>query len=303
MADREGDRPPGGATIHFLRNPDGVRSDGPVRSDDEVGGMTPLTAALLSRICPEMGGAAGYAGVPDKHFHAFMLYVTGEKSYIKTLRLPLLESAIKLRQRNKWPRTHAGRPWTESLSQMALCEYADPGISRLNGWWERVEKDGELRHYAWDAGGCQFVEGWWAKWISATSGEWAKVLSPRYESLRAILDGWRSSAWRSMYEVLKGANIEDFWEPKAPMSTSGIWGDWEWNPALDMTHIFGEPPEDGSCYGRMPYEAEPLSDDSADRYQRFDWQMEQYLDGEERSRTKKAARIAMSNYYDDDGKE
>jgi hypothetical protein len=112
-----------------------------------------------------------------------MLYYSGEASYVPLLRLPLLESAIRLRKRNKWPRKFANQPWVDSLTELALQEYLDPNISRLNGWWSRC--------------------------IDAPSATWHKTLSPRYEAVRAILDGWRDTGTRMMGPPLVSSLPED----------------------------------------------------------------------------------------------
>jgi len=200
----------------------GIHDDRPAPGDDAVRWLdsilctTARPGSANSYACP---AAAGYARVPDHHFHSAMLYYAGESSYVRLLRLPLLESAIKLRKRSRWNRLFKGRPWTPDLVSLALREYENPAIKRLRGWW-RIETECGPEFVAWNAPGAEFVHGWWSCCFGADQQQWSRTFSPRYESIRAILDGWRDSATRRIGEQLVGLMPEDDYISKTYKTTT-----------------------------------------------------------------------------------
>lgn len=188
---------------------------------DAVLSTTARAGAANSMAAP---AAAGYAGVSDKCFWAAMLFYAGESSYAPLLRLPLLEAAIKLRKRNKWPRLFAKEPWTDKLTSLALAEYTNPAIAKLNGWWWRHDERRGGQFTAYNTGDCIYRDGWWSFCIDCPPDAWVRVISPRYESVRAILDGWRDTAKRQIALQLPSYMAEEEYLWKTYKQTTE-WGE------------------------------------------------------------------------------
>lgn len=106
--------------------------------------MEPTSRETAPRGGPqdELGLAAGR--VNDLYFAAFMLRETGDVSWRKPLRRPLIGEAIRMANAEGWPR--GTRKWILEMVELALDEQQYVGLRGVLGWhWHRID----IPHRKW----------------------------------------------------------------------------------------------------------------------------------------------------------
>ena len=120
-------------------------------------------------------------------FAAFMLRHAGQACYMRELREELTSAIKSHARREAWPDRVEGRQYIEGLCRLAVIEELYPGLHRVKIWLT----EGKLITGVWRP-----VLGWVEPWV------WSRVLSPRYGTVRAIVDAWAGTAYSKMAPTL-----------------------------------------------------------------------------------------------------
>lgn len=145
--------------------------------DDILGGGTPEWTM------DDLGMAV--QGLEPLYFAAFAYRWAADEGGHAMLRAELIKTGKQIARREKWPKqvgTDRFGRYLHKLVEMALLEERHPSVFRMAFMWPTI--------------------------MDVDKGVWEKVLSNKYEAIRAMFEAWVSIAHSHMMERLRACEFD-----------------------------------------------------------------------------------------------